>query len=350
MAIDRCSYRSLAADPGSAAAVLPREVGMDATYYTVSDEQYFLGSVMLFNSLQVTANLGEVVVLDVGLLPHQRDLLERYMNVVSVRDPSGKHRMMKPYPYLLQPSGTVVAIDSDIIVTGSLASTIELARDGKICACPAWTSQVRTRWFPEWESTLSLELPLRREDWFHTGFVAFATEHWPKLLERWWNVSDLTSPDDLCVSGPRFKGGDADALNALLMSEIPREALILLPGGEEAFGGSVTIEDVHTLRCTSRGQATRLLHYPDRPKPWVASGWLRFGASEYARVMRRLLLSDDLPIQVDPRYLPLWLRSTVRGRFTRHVLGAVNQVVVAPAKRAPDPLGEWLRRLRRRFT
>jgi hypothetical protein len=30
---------------------------------------------------------------------------------------------------------------------------------------------------------------------------------------------------------------DQDMLNALLLSEIPREALVLLPEGEEVFGG-----------------------------------------------------------------------------------------------------------------
>ena len=48
---------------------------------------------------------------------------------------------MKAYPSLLKPSGTVVLIDSDIVVTDSLAPVATLAREGKICVCPAWTAR-----------------------------------------------------------------------------------------------------------------------------------------------------------------------------------------------------------------
>jgi hypothetical protein len=56
-----------------------------------------------------------------------------------------------------------------------------------------------------------------------------------------------------------FNAPDQDALNALLMSEIPREALALLPEDEEVFGGDATVEDFNALTCTSHGRPTKIL-------------------------------------------------------------------------------------------
>jgi hypothetical protein len=50
-------------------ATLPAEV----THYTVSDHRYFLGTVALLNSLSLTGTVGELVVLDAGLRPKQRN-------------------------------------------------------------------------------------------------------------------------------------------------------------------------------------------------------------------------------------------------------------------------------------
>jgi hypothetical protein len=43
---------------------------------------------------------------------------------------------MKPYPYLLDASGAVVVIDSDIVVTAPLGDVVGKAVEGKIVACP----------------------------------------------------------------------------------------------------------------------------------------------------------------------------------------------------------------------
>src|SRR5213075_1338099 len=83
-----------------------------ATYYTISEAEFFLGTVMLLNSLRITGNEGKLVVLDVGLEPKQRALLERHTDVVAVpKKIAGSPVSMKPYPYLLDAMGTVVVID-----------------------------------------------------------------------------------------------------------------------------------------------------------------------------------------------------------------------------------------------
>jgi hypothetical protein len=167
----------------------------DVTYYTVAEAAFFLGAVMLVNSLRVTGNDGKIVVLDMGLEVEQRKLLERDAEVISPSRPAhATPGTMKPYPYLLGASGTVVVIDSDIVVTARLDDAFQLARSGKIVAAPAWLESVRHRWFAEWEQALQLRAPLRREEWFHNGFVVVDTSRWPQLLQRWMRSSPAAVP------------------------------------------------------------------------------------------------------------------------------------------------------------
>jgi len=56
----------------------------DVTYYTVSDDEFFLGTVMLVNSLRLTGNHGKVVVLDAGLTAEQSATLERHAEIVTL--------------------------------------------------------------------------------------------------------------------------------------------------------------------------------------------------------------------------------------------------------------------------
>jgi hypothetical protein len=234
-----------------------------------------------------------------------------------------------------------------MVVTSNLGDVFELADRGKIVACPAWTEVLRTRWFFEWEQTLQLRAPLRHEEWFNNPFVVFSTEKWPQVLERWWELCELVPPEQAFVDKAPFNAQDADALNALLMSEIPRGALALLPAGDEAFGGDVTIEDLRTLRCTLNGRPTRLLHYPDSPKPWQPRGWLRVGWPAYARIMRRLLFASDIPLRIDPQHVPQWLGPTSRGRMEFRGLAATSGAIRWASRRLPEHQRGRLRDLRR---
>jgi len=320
----------------------------DVTYYTVSEDAFFLGTVMLVNSLRLTGNDGNVVVLDAGLTVEQRTLLERHADVVKLPPTERNPATLKPYPHRLNPAGTVVVIDSDIVVTAPLDDALDLARDGKIVATPAWSDEGRERWFPEWEETLRLRAPLRREEWFHNGFVVLSVDRWPHLLRRWAELTDLAPPEQAFRDEQPFNAPDADSLNAMLMSEIRRDALALLPFGDEAFGGDVVIDDVDALRCTLNGKPTRFLHYPDSPKPWQRRGWVRVGVPAYGRIMRRLLFADDVPIRVEPSSAPLWLRSGPWGRCASAAARAANWTLVATTQRLPEPARSRLRDWRRR--
>jgi hypothetical protein len=319
------------------------------TYYTVSNHTYFLGTVALLNSLRVTGHPDPLVILDAGLLPDERAALEPHASVVSMPDDRGNPVLLKPFPYVLNAEGVIVVIDSDIIVTSSLASVTDLARRGKICLCPAWVDAARTRWFAEWESTLQLRAPLRREDWLHDGFVVFDTTHWPNLLERWWETCSLVPAEEIFAAGTPFNAGDADAINALLMSELPREAVAILPHGDEVYAGDVTVENLETLACSVDGRSPKFIHVPDRPKPWERSGWSRRGSNVYLRLMRRLFFSADVPLRLEPERVPVWLRPGANGRIALSTLLGATKVAVPVAEHVPDGVSERLRRMRRKI-
>jgi hypothetical protein len=331
----------------SAEAETTRET--EVTYYTVSDHRFFAGAVALLNSLRLTGNGGQLVVLDAGLTPGERVLLS---GQATVFDPTqrieGHPAILKPFPHLLEPSGIVVLIDSDMIVTGSLDEVYTFVRAGRICAYPD-PPDSRRRWFPEWHEVLELRAPLRRGVYVNAGFVAFSMDHWPDFLSRWWDVCKLVPPDEHFAAGMPFYAGDQDVLNALLLSEFPPEALGLLPEGDDVFGGDARVEDFETIACTSAGRPTKILHYVDRPKPWEPSGWLRLGATDYVRLMRRLLFAADVPLRLDPRDVPVWLRAGFRGELALRTLGGANRAIVWSAHRVPKRVQERLRRARRRL-
>ena len=124
------------------------------TYYTVSDRNYFLGTVALFNSLRLTGNLQPVVVLDMGFTERQRALLSEHAKVIDPPEHPTHPFLLKPYPSLCDLSGTAIVIDSDVIVTGSLDEIFSAAEDGFICAFPDGP-ETRTRWFPSGRRSFS---------------------------------------------------------------------------------------------------------------------------------------------------------------------------------------------------
>lgn len=236
------------------------------TFYTVSDARYFLGTVGLVNSLRLTGHDDVVVVLDCGLTPEQKDLLSSQCHIVEFpKDISANPQLLKPFPYLLNPTGTIAIIDSDIIVTRSLLPLANLANNGKICAYPDITPH---RWCDRWQELFALKQELRHQPYITTGLVIFSTVHWSWLLERWWQVCKQILPHRTNFSGGTthddpLAWADQDALNALLMSEIPQTALVLSSPLEVPEGDAleqVKVVNARTLACTYQGQTTTLLH------------------------------------------------------------------------------------------
>jgi hypothetical protein len=307
---------------------LPPSRGQQVTFYTIGDAGYFPGVVGLLNSLRLTGQCGELVILDCGFTPRQRDLLQPHCTLVD-RPPDHVSSlwMLKPFPNLLHATGTIVIIDSDMIVTRPLDVLVALADQGSICAFPDPESK---RWFGEWQQLYGLRGAPRRQVYVNAGFLMFSTRHWPHLLARYWEgcqrIASHPTIGEGAPDGPSSQG-DQDALNALLMSEVPAEALALQPSEEapnSAWFKRVHVVDAHTLACTYRGHATTLLHHSGHPKPWNWRAWIRVRRNAYVRLLQRLLCGPDVALQVTPAELPIWLRPGISGQAVIRGLDTVN--------------------------
>jgi hypothetical protein len=240
-----------------------------ATFYTISDARFFAGTVALVNSLRLTGNAGEVVVLDLGLTGEQRERLGAEARFVTMPPELGNvPHLYKPFPATLDPRGTVFVIDGDMIVTRSLDPIAARCEAGEVCAISDIPDQ-RDRWFGEWQQALELACPPRRaQTYVNGGLLALSVEHHPHLLRRFLEVSERLPVDQHMSSGGRYEqpfwAGDQDALNALLMSEVAAEQVTVLPaedGPAADLLAQVHVDDPRTLRCSVRGRSPFLLHY-----------------------------------------------------------------------------------------
>ena len=274
----------------------------------MSSAGYLPGTLALIDSLRVTGFDGEVTVLDTGLDGHERAVLERRATVRTLPgDPSIHAVLRKPRLHELEPAGVVIFIDSDMIITRSLAHVVEQAEAGKICLFADHHSSGE-RAFPVWETTFELSAPLRRRRHLNTGFAAFSVDHWPDLLRRWDDACRRIPPDAVFVpvmhepaatrfASRPFWGGDQDALNAILMSEIPEAAIAQQPEDEEIYPETlpeVEIVDEVSLECRYRGGSPVVLHYLLSPKPWQSE-------LVAARARRRVRAAAAAPARRRPR-------------------------------------------------
>lgn len=302
--------------PGPGSAARPERERETAgpprpTFYTVADREFFPGLVALLNSLRLAGNDGPVVVLDSGLLPEQRRLLEGHVTLCS--PPSqhvGNPLLFKAFPFLLDPAGIVIVIDSDMLVTDALADVVEAAGRGQICLFTDETQD--PRWFPEWHEGFELRAPLRHGPSRNSGFVAFSTAHWPELLGRWWEACGRIPAAATRGRGAGwdqpFWDGDQDALNALLLSEIPTAAVSTWSQQVADLLMDVDVVDAATLRCSYHGAPARLLHHTGGPKPWRPEAWMRVQGNAYVQLLPRLLFGPDVELRLPPGEVPPWLR------------------------------------------
>jgi hypothetical protein len=307
-------------------------------FYTVCTSTFFPGVVALLNSLRLTGHHEDLVILDVDLRPEQRSRLEGHCRLVHLDTETGINPLLlKGFPEAIGAEDVVVMIDCDIIVTGSLIPAVELAREGRICAYP---DADHDRWFAEWEQVFSLAAPPRRETYVNSGFVVFSAKHWPGLLGRWRELSEAIPTNATRAGGARkdtpYWDGDQDALNALLMSEIPPGALHLLPRNEAPTHPrdrvAVTVEDVRGLICTWNGSRTTIVHAAGNPKPWERKRGM--AADCYARLLGRALFGDDVLLPASAADVPLVYRP---GRVAR-ARATAERLALTLGRRLPRPL------------
>ncbi len=322
------------------------------TFYTVADDTFFVGAVALLNSLRLLGHEERVVVGDVGLSPDQQARLEGEADVVGIGVDVEKNPLLqKPFPFMLDPTGIVVIIDSDMIVTRRLDDVIAAAAAGRICLFSDETQE--DRFFPEWQELFSLRRPLRRRPSLNSGFVALDVTQWPDLLHRWWQAcASIPSAGTRALGGAwtgPYWDGDQDALNALLMSEVPECALRIVPQFVTDLLRTVSVDDVGTLACSRGGKQVALLHHTGTPKPWRREAWMRVRRNAYVRLLPRLLTGPDVAVRLLAADLPPWLRPDPRGKALLAVLSSVNGAARAIVRRTPPRVYRRLRRIRNRL-
>lgn len=302
----------------------------EASFYTVSDRSFFPATVGLLNSLRLTGHRYPVVVLDCGFSSEQRALLDEHSTVISIdRTTAANPTLFKPVAPSAQRSGIVVVMDSDAIVTARLGPLLDEARAGRIVAVPDPESD---RWFPEWQRIFDLSGLPRQQPYVGAGFVAVSVDHWPNLLPLWSDACrrirfHRTIYEDVAES-PTAQG-DQDALNALLMTEFPREALSLLPVEAVPVGErerETRVRHLSSLSCTHRGRRTLVVQTSGRPKPWGRRAWAGVGYGAYLRLLRRCLTGPELTLRVPERMLAPWLRSGTGGAIRLESLLMFNSV------------------------
>jgi hypothetical protein len=304
----------------------------EVRFVTSADARFFVGAAAMLNSLPISGNRGAAFVVDAGLRPEQRERLAGAAEVLSL--PSalpGLHPLFaKITADLFWSNGIVVVIDSDMIVTSPLHDLIEQAAAGRIAVLPDHEI-TRDRQFPEWTSAFELQVPLRPQRYVTAALLALSLDRWPSFLERWRRACDRL-PADWPSRGmfAPFGLADQDALNALLMSEIPSEAVWIGPEGQVVLPDGlrdVEVLDVGSLRCRYRGAAPVLLHYGLSPKVWERRGWRRVRADDaYVRLLPRLLFARDVQIRARSSEVPIWLRPRGIGRMAALLIGFLNLV------------------------
>jgi hypothetical protein len=312
------------------------------TYVTLCDRHFFVGTVAMMNSLRLTGNDGELVVFDRGLTGEQRRLLRDHARVVPV-DPSIRPFLVTPSMRNVADAGTLYWIDGDVIVTRNLQRVSELAENGKICL---YYDIPPTRWFQEWPEIFALQAPLRRDRYLNAGFLALSRDRWEWLLERWSEVCEIMPPLSAYAGQQEIPvlGGDQDALNALLMSEVSRNAVHELPPEEVVYTGQMhqaRLVDRERLVTVRHGHPVALLHYTGKLKPWMPRSWARINQDAYVRLLLRLIFEDDVPVRLSGQHVPRWLRPTAGGRM---LLGGLR-VVHGPRARLQDAARLFVHRL-----
>ena len=312
----------------------------EVRFFTQADSRFFLGAAAMLESLRLSGNAAPAFVLDNGLQPDQRERLSALAEVLTLpSDVEDLHpRMMKATADLFWSSGVVVLLDSDMIITSRLDDLIEHGTAGRIAVHPDHNI-TKGRQFSEWADAFELRAPMRPQPYVNCTPMAISLDRWGHFFGRWRSAcrrlpADWASQGFL---GP-FGLPAQDAMNALLMSEIPAEAIWIGSDDRTVHADAleqVEILDSRTVRCRYRGRSPVVLHYGLDPKAWERAGWRRIRPDDaYVRLLRRLLFGPGGRVDVKAREAPLWLKPSGVGHAAAWMLGVVNFVRVDLRRKA----------------
>jgi hypothetical protein len=307
--------------------------------FTVSDADFFAGTVALLNSLHRNADGLPLTVLDRGLTAVQRRLLEPHCEIVTGgRDREGY--LAKLEAPLRSSADPVVLVDSDVVIVDSIAEPLAAAERGSLFAFREPLGG--QRWFAEWSDLFALRAPLRPGPTLNTGFVVLSPARLPSLLPRWAELCEIIAARAAATSWTEVRGTrddplwlvDEDACNALLLSEMPDGSATIGPDHGMVMAprdlAETVVVDRDRWRCEWRGRPVTLLHGVGLRKPWQPAAVREVRRTAYLGALRRFLTGPDLAVRVPEQELVPWLRTGARGTSVRWALHAYD----APARRS----------------
>ena len=329
--------------------------GGNAAFYCISSRFYVLGAVGLINSLRLVGHDEPIYVLDCGLTAKQRELLERHVTVVPApadREPF----MLKTVAPARHPATAMVLLDADMLVTRPLTELIASAREGNVIAF----EQPLDRSVPEWGELLGLGTT-RRQPYVSSALVALGgsvgrdviglMEDLHSRVEFERTVFGTNLPEHPYLGRASiFEGladypfyyADQDLLNAILATRVEAERVTPIPDRLAATPPFEDLESVdeQTLRCAYRdGTEPYVLHHYGA-KPWIEP--THHGV--FSRLLRRLLVGEDVQIRVPEDQLPLRMRRGVLAFAERKRVNAREQLWW----HVGEPLTARIRALRQR--
>jgi len=276
-----------------------------AAFYCVSSDLYFLGAVGLVNSLRLAGHDEPIYVLDCGLSPRQRELLDREVTLIDAPG-GGEPFALKTVAPLAAPAPAMVLIDADMIVTRPLGELIDDAAAGSVVAF----RNKADRHVPEWGELLDLG-EVRRQPYVSSGLVAMARDPGEEVLrlmdDRQGRVDLERTYFERHADDYALLYSDQDVLNAILASRVEPDRLVALDPrlcAETPFEG-LRVVDAARMSCAYEdGTEPYVVHHALSPKPWQAPAY----DGVYSRLLRRALTSPDVAIALDEAELPRWLR------------------------------------------
>jgi hypothetical protein len=276
----------------------------ERAFYCAANERYFPGAVALVNSLRRAGHAEPIHLLDCGLEPAHRELLEQEVTVLPGETASPPY-LLKTVAPLAHPAETMVLIDVDMVVLRSLAPVTDgLAAGGGVAAFRNRTD----RFIAEWGELLDLG-PLERRRYVSSGFVAVGGDRGRAVLELWddrqrrvdfersWHAGD--------DPGYEFRFIDQDVLNAVLCARVAGVDLTALDARLAPTPPFDGLRERGASRELAYADGARpyLLHHFEQ-KPWLT----RVRSNHYSLLLSELLLDGRGPLRLDPAELPLRLR------------------------------------------
>jgi hypothetical protein len=305
-----------------------------AAFYGVADARYFLGAVGLVNSLRLLGHREPIFVLDLGLTPAQRRMLDPEVNLVE-GPPGIAPWLAKTIAPLLHPAEVMVLIDADMVVARSLGDLIERASGDRVVVF----ENDRDRFRPDWGELLDLGA-IRRRRYVSSGLVFLGGAEGRAVLELLDDRQRRAEVERGYYGDGEpdyaFTYPEQDVLNAILASRPDAERVATLAtklAPVPPFRG-LRVLDERTLRCAFKDGTEPYVLHQIIHKPWLEPMY----HGPYSRLLARLVLSDDVAIRVPPGEVPLRMRRGARALLAR------KRVDVQDLARwyARDVIPEWV--------